>query len=273
MVTLHDWAPLPLRPIVEAVIAAARADERIIGLTAGGSAIDGSMDEFSDLDFVIVSRDESQPDVLRDSMVFAMKLGPLVSSFTGEHVREPRLLLCLYGPPIQRVDLKFIADKDLDHRVEDGRILWQRNGAIDAAYQRVNAIWPLVSAQWIEDRVWTWIHFSAAKIGRGELFAFLDEVTFLRRIITGSLIAQDRGYLPRGVRHIERIAPDLIPQLEATIGDHTTLGCLKALRAMVDLYHQVRSNHPEVVPSNGAESAVLDYLAEIEARMIREGRM
>ncbi|MGH2549615.1 MAG: hypothetical protein ACRDHN_09505 [Thermomicrobiales bacterium] len=266
--TAHlDWLPIPLRPFAETAIEVVAADPRIVGLMAGGSAIDEAMDEFSDLDLVIIARDEHQATILVEAKSFAARLGPLLSAFTGEHVREPRLLLCLYGPPIQRVDLKFIAERDLDQRVEDARILWQRDQALDEALARTNAIWPTNSPQWMEDRFWTWVHFSAAKIGRGELFAFLDEIAFLRRIIIGPLIRMDGGLSPRGVRHIEEIAPELLPQLEATIGDHTRLGCLKALRATVDLYRQLRRDHPEVASCAGAESAVLSYLDEIESRV------
>lgn len=70
------------------------------------------MDEFSDLDFVVVCDDEHQADLLRDAPAFAAELGPLLSTFTGEHVGEPRLLICLYGPPMLRVDLKFVAVTD-----------------------------------------------------------------------------------------------------------------------------------------------------------------
>ena len=61
------------------------------------------------------------------------RLGPLLACFTGEHVGEPRLLIALYGPPLLHVDLKFVAERDLDVRVEDGRVLWQRDGALDRA--------------------------------------------------------------------------------------------------------------------------------------------
>jgi hypothetical protein len=137
-----DWAPIPVRPLVEATIEAAQADPRIVGLTIGGSAATNTMDEFSDLDFVIVCRDEDQPAVLRDGPSFAAGIGPLLSWFTAEHVREPRLLICLYGPPLLQVDLKFISDTDLDRRVETGLILWQRDGALDAALRRADAVWP-----------------------------------------------------------------------------------------------------------------------------------
>ena len=40
--------------------------------------------------------------------VLAGTLGHLLHAFTGEHVGEPRLLICLYGPELLHVDLKFM---------------------------------------------------------------------------------------------------------------------------------------------------------------------
>ena len=263
-----DWAPMPVRPLVEAAIATAQADPRIVGIIVGGSGAAGAMDEFSDLDFVVVCRDEHQPELLRNAAAFAAQLGPLLSSFTAEHVREPRLLMCLYGPPLLHVDLKFVADRDLDLRVEDGRILWQRDGALDAAFRRASAVWPVADPQWIEDRFWTWIHIGAAKIGRGELFACLEELAFLRRTVFAPLIALSRGHRANGVRRIEKVAPDLVPALAATIGDYTARGCINAMYASVSLYQQLRGEPPDVEVRAGAESASLAYIAEVKARLL-----
>jgi hypothetical protein len=272
MTTAHlDWAPLSMRPLVETTIAAAQTDPRVVGLTATGSAATGVMDEYSDLDFVVVCRNEDHPSVLRDAPAFAASLGPLLSAFTGEHVREPRLLLCLYGPPPLRVDLKFVAASDFDLRTEDVRVLWQRDGALNAAQRRVPADRSVTDPQWMEDRFWTWIHNGTTKTGRGEYLACLEEIAFLRRTIFGPLIAQRRGYRPNGVRRLEQIAPDLVPALAATIGDHSASGSLQALRAAVDLYQHLRGEPPELVRRTGAEAATLAYLAEIEGRMARDG--
>jgi hypothetical protein len=267
-----DRAPSLARPLIEATIAAAEADRRVLGLTVGGSAAAGTMDEFSDLDFVVVCRDDDQPELLRNAPAFAAGLGPLLAHFTGEHVGEPRLLICLYGPPPLHVDLKFVAESELDDRVEDGRILWQREDVLDAALRRTNAVWPRSDPQWIEDRFWIWVHYGATKIGRGELFECLDMLTFLRKAVFGPLIAQSRGHRSDGVRRVERIAPNLVPALEATIGDHTAWGCVEAMRAAVDLYRRLRGEVCEVVRRTGAESASLEYLAGIEARITREGK-
>jgi hypothetical protein len=291
----HDWAPPAARPMVEAAIAAARADPRIVGLMVGGSAGTGTMDEFSDLDFVVVCRDEHQPELRKEAPAFAAGLGPLLACFTGEHVGEPRLLIALYGPPPLHVDLKFVADRDLDDRVEDGLVLWQRDGAVEAALRRAEAVWPRPDPQWIEDRFWVWIHYGGAKVGRGELFECLDVLAALRGMVFGPLIALGRGQRAAGVRRLERLAPDLVPALAATVGDHTAAGCLAALRASVDLYRRLRGPEGSGEPQGGApedraegsgepqggapdgssglvrradaEAASLDYLAEIQARV------
>jgi hypothetical protein len=264
----HDWAPPAARPMVEAAIAAARADPRIVGLMVGGSAVTGTMDEFSDLDFVVVCRDEHQPELLKEAPAFAAGLGPLLACFTGEHVGEPRLLIALYGPPPLHVDLKFVADRDLDDRVEDGLVLWQRDGAVEAALRRAEAVWPRPpDPQWIEDRFWVWVHYGAAKVGRGELFECLDVLAAFRGMVFGPLIALGRGQRAAGVRRLERLAPDLVPALAATVGDHTAEGCLAALRASVDLYRRLRGDASGLVRRADAEAASLDYLAEIQARV------
>jgi hypothetical protein len=266
------WAPPAARPMVEAAIAAARADPRIVGLMVGGSAATGTMDEFSDLDFVVVCGDEHQPELLREAPAFAARLGPLLACFTGEHVGEPRLLIALYGPPPLHVDLKFVADRDLDDRAEDGLVLWQRDGALEAALHRAEAVWPRPDPQWLEDRFWVWVHYGVAKVGRGELFECLDVLAALRAMVFGPLIAQGRGQRAAGVRRLERLAPDLVPALAATVGDHRAPGCLAALRAAVDLYRRLRGDAAGLVRRASAEAASLDYLAEIEARVAARDR-
>ena len=78
---------------------------------------------------------------------FAAGLGPLLACFTGEHVGEPRLLICLFGPPLVHVDLKVVSDTGLDLRVEDGVVLWQREDTLDTALGRTAAVWPAADPQ------------------------------------------------------------------------------------------------------------------------------
>ena len=261
------WAPAAARPLVAAAAAAAAADPRVVGLLATGSAATGGMDEFSDVDVVIVCRDGDEAVLRRELGAFAAGLGPLLAGFTGEHVGEPGLLICLYGPPLVHVDLKVVDDAGLDTRTEDGAVLWQRDGALDRALARAPAEWPAADPQWIEDRFWVWVHYAATKVGRGELFECLDMLAFVRATVLGPLIAQARGRRAAGVRRLEQVAPDLVPALEATLGDHTAPGCTEALRAAIALYRSLRDDGPAPTRRTAAERAAEGYLTEIEQRV------
>ncbi len=73
-----------------------------------GIVVMGSMDEFSDIDLVLVIDPPTIDDVMHERTMIASRLGRLVAAFTGEHVGEPRLLICLYDDPVLHVDFKFV---------------------------------------------------------------------------------------------------------------------------------------------------------------------
>ena len=98
-----------------------RADSRFVGLAVGGSYLDGTMDEWSDLDLVIAVEPDAFEQVMLDRREIASRMGTVLTSFTGEHVREPRLLICLYGDPLLHVDLKFVRLPDLLRLAGPGR--------------------------------------------------------------------------------------------------------------------------------------------------------
>jgi predicted nucleotidyltransferase len=127
-VTVLPGAPAWVQGFLDRLVEAVEDDERIVGVTAGGSAAAGTMDGYSDLDLVLVCRPEYQGELLHDLPAVAGRLGRLLACFTGEHVGEPRLLIALYGPPLVHVDLKLIAEPDLDTRVEDGIVVWEARG-------------------------------------------------------------------------------------------------------------------------------------------------
>src|SRR5262245_32208294 len=100
----------------------------------------------------------------------AASFGHLLAAFTGEHVGEPRLLICLYDAPLLHVDLKCVSIADVAERVEEPAVLWQRDGRLTAALSTGVAEYPTPTPAWIEDRFWIWVRYGAGKIGRGELF-------------------------------------------------------------------------------------------------------
>jgi hypothetical protein len=272
MADLASFSPTA-RALADRVIEAAHREPRILGLTLGGSAVIGRVDQFSDLDFLVVCRAEDQATLLTDLRAFASRVGPLLACFTGEHVGEPRLLVCLYGPPLLHADLKVVSLGDLASRVEDGLVIWEREpGTIRRAAAGTSPRWPVPDLQWIEDRFWIWVHYAAGRIGRGELFECLDACGYFRSAVFGPLLAVAAGQRPQGVRRLERYAGDALPELEATVGNHSREGCLRALHASIGLYLRLREKLDDgsLVRGVGAQAASLDYLKEI-ARPDRNG--
>ncbi|WP_429844855.1 nucleotidyltransferase domain-containing protein [Brevibacillus sp. FIR094] len=122
---------LPLHDrFIEQAIEYVSQDQRLIGLLAGGSMMYGEMDEYSDLDLIIVYNYAFRNEIMEQRFQIAERLGHLLSAFTGEHVGEPRLLICLYGPAPLHVDLKFVQLEELESRVENPLILWERGSGI-----------------------------------------------------------------------------------------------------------------------------------------------
>jgi hypothetical protein len=258
--------PEPHRAFLSRAMPLLAFDARIIAVAAGGSYLSDTMDEFSDLDLVIVLEPAEQVAVMADRQRIAGSLGSLLASFTGEHVGEPRLLICLYEAPLLHVDLKFVALPDMVKRVEDPAVLWEREGRLTAILQHGHAELPAPNLPWIEERFWVWVHYAAGKIGRGELFEAIDFLSFLRASVLGPLSLLSSGARPTGVRRIEAVAPALAEELRATISGHDARDCVRALRASIDVYRQLRDG-PDAAGvrlQSGVEVAAMDYVAEIE---------
>jgi predicted nucleotidyltransferase len=245
-----------------------REDPRVVGVAAGGSYLTRTMDEFSDLDLVVAVEPGAYRAVLDDRPRIASSLGPLLAAFTGEHVGEPRVLICLYGAPLLHVDLKFVSLPDVAERVEDPAVLWERDGRLSAALRGGAARFPAPDRQWIEDRFWVWVHYGAGKIGRGELFEAQDMLAFLRGHVLGPLALQAAGARPSGVRRIETSAPERARQMQATLAAPTAASCAAALRAAAHLYRAWRAEAaaPALVPRKEAEAAAMAYLDDVERR-------
>ncbi len=256
----------PLRAMLRNIIAGLRLMPEILGCAAGGSFITGGMDAFSDLDIVLAVELPEWKRVMESRKAIARSLGPLLASFTGEHVGEPRLLICLFGPPPVHVDLKFVTLEMLETRVEDPVVLWDRSGAMSGALRKGTARFPEPSIQWIEDRIWAWVHYTAAKIGRGELFEALAGLMFINENVLGPLALSDACARPTGVRHIEQAAPAFASRLESTIARYDARDALRALRAVVELYRGLRERIGSAFTRGAeAEAAVMDYLETVSA--------
>jgi predicted nucleotidyltransferase len=246
-------------------------DRRLLGVGACGSFLARKVDEFSDIDLVIGVEDKAHAEVTRERMAIAKGLGDLLSAFTGEHVGDARLVICLYGPPLLHVDLKFLRGDEMAERVEDPEILWEREGRMTAALSKGVARYPQPDLQWIEDRFWTWVHYATSKIGRGELFESEDCLAFLRTRVLGPLALLEKGARPAGVRRIELHAPEVAKDMEATLSGHSAAAYARALEHAVKIYRGLRGRlaTDTFVPRPAAEKAVMAHLAETKARLTR----
>jgi predicted nucleotidyltransferase len=250
------------RTFVERALVHLAADARIDGVLAAGSAITGTDDAFSDVDLVLVCRDADYSAIMAERREVAAKLGSLLAAFTGEHVGEPRVLICLYDAPVLHVDLKFVTADALAHRVETPRVLFDRDGHVTRLLGAGTAAWPSRSAAWFEERFWIWAHYAATKVARGELFEAVDLLTYLRAQILGPMVARHHGQPQRGVRRLEPCSPAAAADLAATAPRLDAEDCWRALEAAVTLYLRYRVDEAPPVMSAAAETAVRDFIRQ-----------
>ena len=152
-------------------------DDSVIGITAGGSWLTDELDEYSDLDLILVTKDKVAGN--KEKMIsYAGKMGNLLNAFTGEHVGDPRVLICLYDNPLLHVDIKFLTPEEFHKRVEDPFILHDTEDQLKNIIEKTEAKFPTPGFQWMEDRFWTWVHYDLVKIGRGEYFEAHDGFAF-----------------------------------------------------------------------------------------------
>jgi len=201
-----DSMPNVHRQFLQNIVQNLSADSRIVGITASGSYLTNTMDEYSDLDVELAIESQDYSTVMTERQKIAASVGSLLSGFTGEHVGEPSILICLYENPLIHVDYNFVDIKEISKGVNIPVVLWERDNRISSALKNMKFKVPSLDLQWIEDRFWVWIHFIAVKIGRGELFVAVDSFSFLRDTVFGPMILMNSGSRPISVRRLETLA-------------------------------------------------------------------
>jgi predicted nucleotidyltransferase len=243
-------------------------DDNVIGLAVAGSWLTNEIDEFSDLDLILVTEQKISHD--KNLMLdYAKRLGDFLSGFTGEHVGEPRVLICLYDNPLLHVDIKFVTLEEFHSRIETPILLIDKNGQLEKAISNSQAKFPYPDYQWIEDRFWTWIHYALLKIGRGEYLEAYDFMGFLRMVVLGPLLHIKNENLPRGVRKVEtELESEDLAKLKLTISTYGRQSLLGSLKNAVSLYRQLRSElfDSKVSLQNETDKKVMNYFDEIENR-------
>jgi hypothetical protein len=222
-----------------------------LGLAAGGSWITNELDEYSDLDLILVTKSKMS-DSKKKMTDFASKLGNLLNAFTGEHVGEPRLLICMYDNPLLHVDIKFVTTEEFKKRVEDPIVLWEKEKTLTKIMVSTKPEWPMLDFQWIEDRFWIWIHYSIQKIGRGEYFEAIECLSHLRLYVISPLMQIRNGQLPRGLRKVEFTFSNIdLEKLKETVPEYNVSSILVSLEKTIQLYQELRKDlYPDSVTFN-----------------------
>jgi hypothetical protein len=247
-----------------------KKDPTIIGLAVAGSWITNEIDTFSDLDLILVTRENVTDDKAR-MIEYAKGFGNFLSGFTGEHVNEPRVLICLYDDPLLHIDIKFLTIEEFRIRIETPIILADTDEQLQHILQTSIPNFPYPDYQWIEDRFWIWIHYALLKIGRGELFEALEFISYVRFTVLGPLLHIKNGNLPKGVRKIEaKVEHEDLKQLKATIAAYDKQSLMHALEASVTLYSYLRQQlfDTDIVNfQTKTEERVMVYLQEIKSQL------
>lgn len=255
-----------LQPFLDKAVAQLSPDARILGVAAAGSWITQTTDDYSDLDLVIVFDDVFYTQALVERYRYAEMLGDILSVFPGDHVGEPKkLLICLYDNPLIHVDLKFIPLSDLEQRIENPVVIWERDGLLTQKMVESDPKPAMPRLQWIEDRFWVWIHYAAAKLGRGELFEVIDFLSFIRSQVLGPLASVKNKKLPQGSRKLESVSPEDFIDLQKTVASYDRQSCADAIYASVLLYQKLRTDigGTRLVKLEDAETAALKYFHKI----------
>ena len=252
----------------ENVVEKIKTDPFIIGIAVAGSWLTNELDEYSDLDLILVTKEKISSDKVK-MLEYAKRFGNFLSGFTGEHVGEPRVLICLYDDPLLHVDIKFVTLEEFSVRIETPVILYDTKEQLQKVLASSTAKFPYPDYQWIEDRFWIWIHYAVLKIGRGEYFEALDGITFLRQVVMGPLLHIKNGLLPRGVRKIEmQLPPTDQEALKKTIASHERTSLFTALENCMQIYEELRSGlfSKEIRLQKATETKAKQFLVETKNR-------
>jgi predicted nucleotidyltransferase len=252
--------PTPHKTILDSILGSAQEDARLSAILAGGSLLHGGFDEHSDLDLIIVANDGDYDSVMQTRRRFAESCGDLLAAFSGEHVGEPRLLICLYGPDAIHVDLKFVTTDSFQTLIERPTILWSRDAELEGIIESADVNWPNHPPEWFEQRFWIWVHHGATKIARGELYEAIGMLSFIREQVLGPLIHEAEGRPQRGVRRLETESPSQSKAMKVTLALHSHESVLAALRATVSIYQTLTSQYEH---QSAVRETVLRFVNEL----------
>lgn len=243
-----------------------------LGLVVKGSLVDGSVDEWSDLDAALVG---TGTDIDLEGWVRGelSELGRILAAFPATHLGLDDLWI--YFLELREVVVKIdVALTDLDRFERDpsGLILVDPEGLLTAA----QAGWappssPAPDLEDLDQKLTGWLWYTYTKIARGELLEAYDSLATMR---SWALLPwlQDTRRLPReGFRWLEeRLSWEDYEALRRTVPREPRRNeLLRALRCTADLFGELRKSMADRSGREHREAELEKILQAIEAREAR----
>jgi len=263
-------AELPHYGFVDCITKAFGNNPVFIGIAVGGSYMDGHLDEYSDLDIHLVVEEAFENLKFEEKQALLATLFlPLCCYSNGN---DDRVMVCLYdfNPIILHVDWKWQTLKEFEIRVENPKVLFERDYLLSSIMERTDFSYPLPDIHNIEPRFWSWMHYVLSKIGRGELLEANDYLSEVRSCCIGPLILYKNGMSPRRMRHAESLPESEWMLLsESILTEFSLEACFNATTGMIKLYQYLREGYigEDFQPLFEAESACLRYVVYISRKI------
>lgn len=144
-------------------------DSNILGAACGGSYINQSLDEFSDLDIHLVVEDLYCNLSVDKKLEVLKELPTPLTAYSNSY--DHRVLICLYdyNPLILHLDWKFCSLEEFKIRVENPVVLFEQNACITKIIASTDSAYPPIDFQQEEKRFWSWMHYILTKIRTGRI--------------------------------------------------------------------------------------------------------
>jgi len=208
--------PQPLRAIATALAAWAQEDGRL-GLAIHGSATKGGLDEFSDLDFTVVSGPQLGAREVAESFDrLVVTLGLPLARFFADHLGNSSTQILYFAAEdwVVKLDVAFVEAGSNYRLPVESQILLDPEQLLSAMPRRAE---DKVDGQILLEKLCGWLWFTYSRIERGELFAAARSIDFSRENALLPLVLARLGLPQEGHRRIEsRLPSTVLSALRAT---------------------------------------------------------
>jgi hypothetical protein len=203
--------PQPLRNVLQRCLEWAEADGRL-GLVVHGSLIKGGMDEFSDLDFTILSGQQMCMAEMLDSFERLIEtLGHPIVRFRADHVgrSDTQIIYLAIDNWVAKLDVRIVyANTPVNLPKEACALLDPEQLTAELREYETD----ILDTESLFEKLCGWLWFTYSRLERGEFFAAARSIDFSREHALLPIILSRLALPQDGHRRIEIRLPDLLLQ-------------------------------------------------------------